>query len=67
MARLAGLVFLLLVLMVGLSDGTIGMTGIFLAICFVFPLPFFLHRSSCLLTGQRDFNGVRLRLIGATS
>jgi hypothetical protein len=41
MAGLDGLVFLLLVLMVGLFDGTIGMTGIFLAICFVFPLPFF--------------------------
>jgi hypothetical protein len=41
MAGLAGLVFLLLVLMAGLSDGTVEMTGIFLAICLVFPLPFF--------------------------
>jgi hypothetical protein len=41
MAGLARLVFLLLVLLAGLSDDTIGMTGIFLANCFVFPLPFF--------------------------
>jgi hypothetical protein len=41
MAGLAGLVFLLLMLMAGRSDGTIGMTGIFLEIGFVFLLPFF--------------------------